>query len=61
MAMDDDEAAKPRSFEPRNLEPLSIEELGDYIGELEAEIARSREAIEAKTNQRGTADSIFRS
>ena len=61
MAMDDDEAPKPRSFEARNLEPLSIMELNDYIGELEAEIDRAREAIAAKTDQRGAADSIFRS
>jgi uncharacterized small protein (DUF1192 family) len=60
MAMDDDDAPKPKSFQPRNLEPLSIAELNDYIGELETEIGRARQAIAAKTNQRGAADSIFR-
>jgi len=61
MAMDDDEVPKPRSFEAKNLEPLSIAELNDYIDELESEIERARQAIAAKTGQRGAADSIFRS
>ena len=45
---------------PRNLEPLSIAELESYIGELEGEIARARQAIEAKRKQRGGAESLFR-
>lgn len=60
MSMDDDPVPRKRSFEPRNLEPLSIKELEEYIGELEAEIARARAAIQGKSAQRGAADSIFR-
>ena len=60
MSMDEDLAPKKLSFEPRNMEPLSIEELGEYIGELEAEIARAEAAIASKTAQRGAADSIFK-
>lgn len=60
MSMDDDLEPRKRSFEPQNLEPLSIEELEAYISELQAEIGRARAAIEAKSAQRGAADSIFR-
>jgi uncharacterized small protein (DUF1192 family) len=61
MAKDDDDLPlrKP-SLEPRLLDPLSIEELGAYVAELEAEIARVRAQIQAKTSHRGAADSIFR-
>ena len=45
---------------PRNLEPMSIEELAGYIGELEAEIARARMAIEKKRGIRGGAEALFR-
>jgi uncharacterized small protein (DUF1192 family) len=61
MDLDDDDRPKRRSFEAAKLAPLSIAELEAYIGELEGEIARARTEIAAKTRQRGTADSIFRS
>ena len=43
-----------------DLQVMSIEELEDYITELEAEIERVRAAIGAKTSHRGTADSVFK-
>ena len=46
--------------EPKNLEELSIEALGEYIAELEAEIARIREAIAGKENARKGADQFFK-
>ncbi len=54
------EAGRAKTGKP-DLLVMSIEELSDYIVEMEAEIERVRAAIEAKTSQRGTADSIFTS
>ena len=45
---------------PVNLDELSIEALGEYIAELEAEIARVREAIAAKEDARTGAESFFK-
>lgn len=61
MALDEEELV-PRSAKPapKNLEPLSIEALELYIGELEAEIARVRAAIDAKTRHRSSAEALFR-
>ncbi len=59
MDPDDEEPrkVKPR---PKNLEDLSIEALGEYIGELEAEIARVRADIAAKEAALLDAESVFR-
>jgi len=46
---------------PKNLEVMSIEALGEYIEELEAEIARVREMIAAKEIARDGAESVFKS
>ena len=43
-----------------DLETMSIEELQEYIADMEAEIARVKQAIEAKTSHRGAADGFFR-
>ncbi len=45
---------------PKNLDVMSIEALGEYIAELEAEIARAREVIAAKERAREGADAVFR-
>jgi uncharacterized small protein (DUF1192 family) len=45
----------------RDLAPLSVEELGGYIAELEAEITRARQAIAAKQSVRAGADALFKS
>ncbi len=57
------EDLEPRAKEPqkKNLEIMSIEALKAYIGELEAEIARIREAIALKEKARAGADSVFKS
>jgi uncharacterized small protein (DUF1192 family) len=45
---------------PKNLEEMSIEALGEYIGGLEAEIARVREAIKGKQGAQSDADQFFK-
>jgi uncharacterized small protein (DUF1192 family) len=58
----EDEDLDPRRKAPKkkDLTPLSIAELEEYIAMMEAEIVRVREAIAAKRNQRGGAESLFR-
>ncbi len=46
---------------PVNLEVLSIEALGEYIEELEAEIERVRAAITQKESARAGAETFFKS
>ena len=58
--MDWDELERPKQkIEPKNLEDLSIEVLGEYIDELNAEIDRVREAVRAKESARDNAGSFF--
>ncbi len=57
---EDDAPPKPRRMTPLNLDPLGVAELGEYIAELRAEIARAEAAIVRKQDQRGIADSFFR-
>ncbi len=45
---------------PKNLEEMSIEALEEYIAELEAEIARIREAIAGKQDARAGAEQFFK-
>ena len=45
---------------PKNLDEMSIEALGEYIAELEAEIARVREAIKGKQGAQSDADQFFK-
>ncbi|MDP6785727.1 MAG: DUF1192 domain-containing protein [Rhodospirillales bacterium] len=56
----DDLEPRNKKPEPRNLDVMSIEALNEYIGELEAEIARIRHAIAAKEEARAGADSVFK-
>ncbi|HIJ37358.1 MAG TPA: DUF1192 domain-containing protein [Rhodospirillaceae bacterium] len=57
----------PEELEPRKrqvavkaLDPMSVEELDDYIVELQDEITRVRQAIERKKAVRHGAESLFR-
>jgi len=45
---------------PKSLDDMSIEALGEYIADLEAEIIRVRAAIEAKQAAQHDADSVFK-
>ncbi|MBT6095344.1 MAG: DUF1192 domain-containing protein [Rhodospirillaceae bacterium] len=60
MSWDEPEQPKKKP-ELKNLEVLSIEALGEYIEELEAEIARVRVAISLKETARNGAESVFKS
>ena len=44
----------------KDLDVLSIEAIGEYIGELEAEITRAREKIALKEKAREGAESFFK-
>ena len=56
----DDLEPKKKKPEQKNLEVLSIEALEEYIGELEIEIARVREAIAGKQDARTGAEAFFK-
>ena len=58
----DDEDLTPRhaTRRERDLSTWSVEELETYIARMEAEIARAREAIEARRAVRGAAESLFK-
>lgn len=58
----DAEDLEPRKkkIEKRNLDVLGVKELEAYIEELEAEIARARQAISGKTSHRSAAESFFK-
>jgi len=59
--MDTDDLEPPvKKAELKNLEVMDIDALQNYIGELEAEISRVREAITAKESARDGAESIFK-
>ncbi len=49
--------AKPK---PRNLDPMSLEQLNEYIAEMEAEIERVRAEIAGKSAHLNAAESLFR-
>ena len=58
----DPEDLEPRKkkVQPRELDSLSIQELTDYIGEMEAEIARVKSKIAAKQAHLSGAASLFK-
>ena len=60
MAEEDD---LPRALRPKptDLDVMGIEELNEYIAELEAEIERVRSAIVKKEQQRIAASAVFKS
>ena len=59
----EDEAAEPRRqarLTKLVLDTMSVEELGEYIGELRTEIARVEADIGRKQSHRSAADAFFR-
>ena len=58
----DEEDLAPRKgpAKLRDLDPLSIEDLEEYIAELEAEIRRAREDIEKKERHRAGVEGLFK-
>lgn len=62
MAVDDEDlpVRKRHRLEKLVLDTLGIEELRDYIGELQEEIARVEADIGRKQGHRSAADAFFR-
>ncbi|WP_366556035.1 DUF1192 domain-containing protein [Aquibaculum sediminis] len=50
-------AAKPK---PRDLDLMGVEELNDYLADLEQEAERVRAKIADKTDYRGTVENLFK-
>ena len=58
---DDGEVKKPKGHEVgMNIDTMSVEELKDRIALLEGEIARLKEAIDARQKTRSAADALFK-
>ena len=57
----DDLEPRKAIVKPKDLDALGIEELEDYIAELEAEIARTKEKIAAKQSFKSGAEAFFKS
>lgn len=61
MAFDDELPTKPKpAFTPTNLELLSIAAMGEYITDLQGEIARTQEEISKREKQRVLAEGLFK-
>lgn len=58
---EDDEPRKSPVLAQPVLDPLGIDELGDYIAALRAEISRAEAAVERKRGHRAAAETFFRS
>ncbi len=58
----DPEELEPRKAitKPIDLDNLGVEELRDYLAELETEAERVRAKIASKTDYRGAAESFFK-
>ena len=52
--------SQSRKLKSKDLEIMSIEALGEYIEEMDAEIERVRAAILAKQDWRANADTFFK-
>lgn len=59
MDIEEEEKANKKQ-RVKNLEEMSIEALEEYIAQLEAEIARTREKIEEKEMAKNNAESVFK-
>ena len=58
--IDDDLDPKVLVEKPETLQGMSIEELNDYIAELQAAIGRAREVIADKEKHLSGADALFK-
>jgi uncharacterized small protein (DUF1192 family) len=59
MELDDLEPRKQKP-KPKDLESLGVDELEDYLAELEAEATRVKDKIKAKKAYLSGADSLFK-
>ena len=61
MAFDlDDLDPRHKKAPPRNLDSMSVEDLGEYVAALQAEIVRVEEKIKAKRSHAAAAASFFK-
>ncbi|MBU6499120.1 MAG: DUF1192 domain-containing protein [Rhodospirillales bacterium] len=60
LVEDDTPRPRPARLTPLVLDALGVEELGEYISELRAEIARAEAEISRKSAHRSAADAFFR-
>ena len=60
MAEEDDDLPRALRLKPTDLDVMSIDELSDYIDELETEIERIRMAVIRKEEQKLAADAVFK-
>lgn len=60
MFDDDEEVVRARQAARPNLDDMSIEDLGEYIASLEAEISRARAEIERREQHRDAAAQVFK-
>ncbi|MEO1226448.1 MAG: DUF1192 domain-containing protein [Pseudomonadota bacterium] len=60
MEPEDLEPRRPK-IAPPNLDPLSIDDLKDYIAQLEAEIERVRAVIASRKDHLSEAEKFFKS
>ena len=59
--MDTDDLEPPSTpLGKPDLQTMSLEQLVEYIAEMEAEIARAKEVIAVKRDARGAADAVFK-
>ena len=58
--MENDDLPRNAPKPKLNLDPMSIEELHEYIGQLNEEIERARAEIAKKEAHRAGVDSLFR-
>ncbi len=57
----DDLEPRRQAPKPKDLESLGVEELEEYLAELETEAARVKQKIAAKKSYLSGADSLFKS
>ena len=59
--MDTDDLEPVRTpLDKPDMQTMSLEQLVEYIAEMEAEIARAKEVIAVKRDARGAADAVFK-
>jgi uncharacterized small protein (DUF1192 family) len=59
--MDDEDDIRPLAeWAPKNLDTMSIEQLDDYVADLEREIARVQNEIRAKKEHMSSAEALFK-
>jgi uncharacterized small protein (DUF1192 family) len=61
MDTDDLEPRKPATPAPKDLDTMGVEELEDYIAELQAEIDRVQAKLATKKDYKAGADAFFKS